>query len=214
MPQPKASLTRRTLLTLASSIGVVIIATTTIGYFRLVSSYTNKTLEKVTKYVTLRTEREREIFSLAMDDHAIFKRAILDRLQTAKNLDFQAEFDRRTVRLPDGTIRNRPEGFDYRTTPGIFLGKNVTVNADMQRRVVHYSDLIGAYGPAWSNRFVNTYLQIPENGIVIYFPTQPWAQQAPSDPKFRVTDDTILNAKRFGPGFIMTRSPVPGWLLA
>ncbi|MBW4521580.1 MAG: response regulator [Scytolyngbya sp. HA4215-MV1] len=189
MPQPKASLTRRTLLTLASSIGVVIVATTAIGYLCLVSSYTNKTLEKVKKYVILRTEREREIFSLAMDDHVIFKQAILDRFKTVGNFDAQAEFDRRVVRFPDGTMRNRLEGFDYRKTPGVFLGKNVTINTDIQRRVVTYFDLISAYGPAWSNRFVNTYLQIPENGIVIYFPTQPWAQQAPSVPSFRVTDD-------------------------
>ncbi len=187
--KPTGTLTQQTLLKLSLSIGVVIVACTGIGYFQLISSFTAQTLSQVEKYVQLRAQRERTIFSLAEDNHVLLKRALLQRLKAEGDRDRKAEFDKQFVRMPDGTIRNRPQDFDAQQSPGVFLGNNVDVNADMRRRVVTYFDLLGAYGPAWRNRFVNTYIQIPENGIAIYMPTYNWVQNAPSDESFRITGD-------------------------
>ncbi len=187
--KPTGTLTQQTLIKMSLSIGLIIVASTAIGYFQLISSFTAEALIQVEKYVQLRAQRERSIFSLAEDNHVLLKRALLQRLKAEGDRDPKAEFDKRFVRMPDGTVRNRLQDFDAQQSPGVFLGKNVDVNADMRRRVVTYFDLLGAYGSAWRNRFVNTYMQIPENGMVMYMPTYLWAHSAPSDESFRVTAD-------------------------
>ncbi len=183
------SLTKNTLIKTTISISAVIVASTGIAYFQTVSRLSADTLTQVSKYVLLRAQREQTNFDLAQEQQSVLKKALLQRLQANSDRDFHASFEQQFTRMPDGTIRNRQRGFDPELIPGVFLGKNVEQNADMERRVVTYFDLLGDYGPAWRSRFVNTYMQIPENGIVIYMPSSPWAQNAPSDESFRVTAD-------------------------
>jgi signal transduction histidine kinase/FixJ family two-component response regulator len=183
------SLTRETLVKTGISIGAVIIGSTAIGYFQLMSRFTTESLSQVEKYALLRAERESAIFTMAQDNQVILKQALLDRLKSSEGQDFQQEFDERFNVRSDGTVRNRPEVFDVKKNPSTFLGQNVKVDADMQHRVITYFDIIQSYGAAWYNRFFNTYIQIPENGLVVYMPDNNWAESAPSDKSFRVTAD-------------------------
>jgi signal transduction histidine kinase/ActR/RegA family two-component response regulator len=183
------SLTRQTLIKTALSIGVVIIGSTAIGYFQLVSRFTSETLKEVENSVQLRAMRESNIFSMAEDNHKILKQALLDRIKSDGNLDPEVDFRHRLKQHKDGSIRNNSALFNFKKTPGIFLGSNVKIDSDMRRRVIAYQDLLQAYGPAWYNRYFNTYIQIPENGLVVYMPDNNWTQNAPSDPAFRVTAD-------------------------
>jgi signal transduction histidine kinase/CheY-like chemotaxis protein len=181
------SLTRQTLCKTALGIGICILSSTAIAYDQLMARYRTEELAQIERYTQLRAQRESDIFRQAESNHVLFKQALLDRLASPASPD--ARFDQNFARLPDGTIRNRSDRFDVQQTPGVFLGKNVSVTADMKLRVNTYFDLLSAYAPAWQNQFVNTYTQIPENGMVIYMPSYPWAQQAPSDESFRVTAD-------------------------
>ncbi len=192
----KGSLTTPTLIKTALSMGVVIIASTGIGYFQVISRVTAQSLAKLEQYVGLRAERERAIFSLAEDNHVLLKQALLERLKAQGDRDPKAEFDQLFVTYKDGTIRNRPEIFNIDKTPGVFLSKNVKVDADMRRRVMTYYETLSAYGPAWRNRFANSYTQIPENGMVMYMHEYPWALKAPSRGSFRVTDDESFQITR------------------
>jgi signal transduction histidine kinase/DNA-binding response OmpR family regulator len=192
----QGSLTRQTLVKIAVSIGVVILASTGIGYFHLVSRITRETLARLEDYVLLRVQRERGIFTLAEDNHKIFKQALMKRLEADGDYDPYSEFYSLLTRKEDGTIRNYPETFDQQRDAGVFLGQNVTIDADMRRRVVAYYDTLSAFGPAWRNRFANTYTQIPENGLVIYMHDYPWAMRAPSTESFRVTDDESFQITR------------------
>ncbi len=194
--QFQGSLTQQTLLKMAISIGVVILASTGIGYFHLVSRITRETLAQLEDYVLLRVQRERAIFTLAEDNHQIFKQALMERLEADENYDPYSEFYNLFVRNEDGTIRNHSDTFEMEKHPGVFLGGNVTIDADMRRRVVAYYNTLSAFGPAWRNRFANTYTQIPENGMVMYMHEYPWAMRAPSRPSFRVTDDESFQITR------------------
>ena len=182
------SLTQKTLLKTAISIGAVIFASTGLGYFQIISKISADTLSQLEKYVQLRVERERTIFTLAEDNHSVLKKALLEQFKPGVNKD-QSEFDRLFVKMPDGSIRNQLNQFNLKNTPGLFLGKNVKINEELKHRSIVYFNLLKSYGPAWENRFVNTYIQIPENGIAIYMPSYSWAKNAPSDESFRVTDD-------------------------
>ena len=192
----RGSLTKQTLIKTAISMGIVIVASTGLGYFQVISRVTEQSLLQLEQYVKLRVQRERAIFTLAEDNHVLFKQALLDRLKALGNRDPRAEFERLFVTYKDGTLRNRPEIFELEKTPGVFLGKNVKIDADMRRRVLAYYDTLSAYGPAWANRFANTYTQIPENGMVMYMHEYPWALKAPSRESFRVTDDESFQITR------------------
>ncbi|WP_225892497.1 hybrid sensor histidine kinase/response regulator [Nostoc sphaeroides] len=192
----RGSLTQQTLLKTAISMGIVIIASTGIGYFQVISRVTEQSLAQLNEYVKLRTQRERAIFMLAEDNHVLLKQALEGRLKALGDRDPKAEFEQLFVQYKDGTIRNRPEIFGLDKTPGVFLGKNVKIDADMRRRVVAYYDILSAYGPAWRNRFANSYTQIPENGMVMYMHKYPWALKAPSRESFRVTDDESFQITR------------------
>jgi signal transduction histidine kinase/DNA-binding response OmpR family regulator len=183
------SLTQQTLVKTALSIGVVIVGSTAIGYFQLVSCFTSETLREIENSVQLRASRESSIFTMAEDNHKILKQALLDRMQADGNRDPQIEFNRRFEQRADGTTRNNSARFNFKKTPGVFLGSNVKTDPNMRRRVVAYQDLLQAYGPAWYTRYFNTYIQVPENGLVVYMPDNNWTQNAPSDPTFRVTAD-------------------------
>ncbi|WP_200817726.1 cache domain-containing protein, partial [Calothrix rhizosoleniae] len=192
----KGSLTKQTLLKTAISMGIVIIASTGLGYFQVISRVTEQSLLQLEQYVKLRAQRERAIFTLAEDNHVVLKQALLDKLKALGDRDPQAEFNRLFVTYKDGSLRNRPEKFELEKTPGVFLGKNVKIDADMRRRVLAYYDTLSAYGPAWANRFANSYTQIPENGMVMYMHEYPWALKAPSRESFRVTDDESFQITR------------------
>ncbi|NJO51327.1 MAG: HAMP domain-containing protein, partial [Leptolyngbyaceae cyanobacterium RM2_2_4] len=48
-------------------------------------------------------------------------------------------------------------------------------------RMVAGNSFLAAYGAAWHNRFINTYLIFPENALVGYFPGVPWGLEIASD---------------------------------
>ncbi|MEG4179031.1 hypothetical protein QUA16_30795, partial [Microcoleus sp. S13_C3] len=190
------SLTKQTLLKIAFSMGMVIVASTAISYFQIISRITSNSLTQLEQYIKLRSERERAIFTLAEDNHKLLKQALLEQLKAEAARDTNAEFNELFVRYPDGSIRNRPELFKADKIGGLFLGKNVNIDAEMQQRTVAFYKVISAYGPAWRNRFANTYTQIPENGLMIYMHQYPWALKAPSNESFRVTDDESFQITR------------------
>ncbi|MEG4487831.1 ATP-binding protein [Microcoleus sp. D2_18a_B4] len=194
--RPKESLTKQTLLKIALGMGMVVIASTAISYFQIISRITANSLTQLEQYIKLRATRERAIFILAEENHELLKQALLEQLKAEANRDPQAEFDENFVRYPDGSIRNRPELFQIEKTAGVFLGKNVNVDVEMQRRIVAFYKTINAYGPAWRNRLANTYTQIPENGMIMYMHQYPWALKAPSRDSFRVTDDESFQITR------------------
>lgn len=194
--KPKESLTKQTLLKIAFSMGMVIVASTAISYFQIISRITTNSLTQLEQYIKLRSQRERSIFTLAEDNHKLLKKALLEQLKLEENKDPKDEFDQNFIRYADGSIRNRPELFQIDKTGGLFLGKNVNIDTEMQRRMVAFYKVINAYGPAWRNRFANTYTQIPENGMIMYMHQYPWSLKAPSRKSFRVTDDESFQITR------------------
>lgn len=184
--KPKKSLTRQTLIQMAFRISAVIILSTTVSYFHLVSSLTFESLDRLAKYITERGQRERTLFTLAIDNHTVLKKDLLQRLKELGNRDPQAEFDQLFVKWSDGTTRNRPKdqspkNFDTTRFAGVFISPQAKIDADVRRRVLTFYNLANAYGPAWYNRFVDTYINAPENIVVNYWPGVPWGLDAKAD---------------------------------
>ncbi len=171
--QAKKSLTRTTLIKMSIRIAMVIIVITLIGYWHLVSVLKSQTLEQLEKYITERGQRESSIFVLAQDNHVVLKKELLQRLEVIGNQEPQDQFEQLFAKWSDGTIRNRPkdqpsEDFDTTQYTGVYIGMQANIDAELQRRVLTFYSLLNTYGPAWRNRFVNTYITAPENIVAAY----------------------------------------------
>jgi hypothetical protein len=75
--KPKKSLTRQTLTQMAWRISAVIVLSTTVSYFHLVSALTSESLDRLAKYITERGQRERTLFTLAIDNHTVLKKSLM-----------------------------------------------------------------------------------------------------------------------------------------
>jgi len=180
--QGRGSITRKTLKSMSLRIALVIVVTTTVSYFHMVETLKGQSLSQVEKYVTERGHRERMAFRLAEDNHAIFKREILESLEQLGDSDPVEAFDALFVRHPDGVTRNRAEQFDGTRQTGVYIDADLEIDADIRRRVLTFSRLCNSYGPAWHNRFQDTYITTPENIMAIYWPEVPtWCQDAGID---------------------------------
>ncbi|MGI0479375.1 response regulator [Geminocystis sp. CENA526] len=146
------------------------------------------TIKNVQTYTNVIVKKESEIFLQAEINNNAMKKILTREL---KNPTFQYldKFDDIVAKRPDGTIRNILP-FNYEYVPGVFLGKNVVLTEEIKERIVDFFDIVKSYGLSWQQNFVNTYIQIPENGIVIYMPSYPWTEKAESD-KIVTTDESF-----------------------
>jgi len=125
-------------------IATIVVISTAISYWHLISHLVSQTLGQLEKYIVQRGQRESKLFKLAQDNRAIFKSEFLARLQELGNDDPQQRFDRLFETRADGTTRLRPEffygqktadGASEKNTSGI-IGKNVKITPDLRRRMV------------------------------------------------------------------------------
>lgn len=182
----KESLIRTTLIKMAVRIALVILGGTAISYLHLMSILETQTQEQLQKYIIERGQRESSIFTLAIDNQAIVKKELLKQLKELGDRDPQAEFEQQFFKWTDGTTRNAPEdqsiqSFDTEKYPTVFISPQVKINADVRRRVLTFYNLVERYGPIWHTRFVNIYIDGPENFDVTYWPGVPWALNTKAD---------------------------------
>ncbi|HYO59390.1 sensor histidine kinase [Archangium sp.] len=177
--RPRTPLARATLLQMGIRIAVVIALGTLFSYLHLFKTLRDQSLGQLERSVVERGQREESIFVLAEDNHALLKKALQERIQAVSEEEVSARFDRLFVQLPDGTIRNRPEGFDGTKMPGLFVLPGVSLEGDFRRRVVASYDVLIQNGPILLTRFKDTYIMLPEGGIVVFWPERPtWCQDA------------------------------------
>ncbi len=180
------SLTRDIFLSMGLRILAVVIVSAGLSYFHLMSTLESQTREQLQKYVLERGKREESLFKLAEDNHKTLKQALLKRLEQLGNQDPRDQFNQLFYLWSDGTRRNFLENqpvkqFDSEQYPSVFIGKQVPNTADIRRRMLVFYELTKSYGPAWRNRFVDTYIMGPENFVANYWPTVPWGIEAKAD---------------------------------
>jgi C4-dicarboxylate-specific signal transduction histidine kinase len=151
-------------------IAVIIALTTLFSYLHIFRAFRDEALVQMQQNVSERIQREQGIFVRAEDNHAILKKALEERLQAERQQDPTPRFNSLFAQRPDGTIHNRPQGFDGTKVPGVFIPRGVTVDDDFRRRILASYDVISQYGPAFHSRFTDTGVMLPEGVIVGYWP--------------------------------------------
>ncbi|HZI06327.1 MAG TPA: ATP-binding protein [Archangium sp.] len=171
--RPRDSLARATLLRMGMRIAVVIALGTLFSYLHLFKTLRDQSLVQLERSVVERSQREASIFLLAEDNHAVLKKALQARIQALSQEEVRTRFDRLFVQLPDGTVRNRPEGFDGTKMAGLFVPRGVSVDADLRRRILASYDVVTQYAPAFHARFTDTFIVLPEGPMILYWPEGP-----------------------------------------
>ncbi|HEX8538557.1 MAG TPA: histidine kinase, partial [Cystobacter sp.] len=182
MSSPRAPLARSTLLKMGARIAVVIVLSTLFSYMHMLHTLRAEALEELAQHVAERGTREEAIFLLAEDNHSALKQALEERIRSLAQEDVDARFERLFVRLPDGTVRNRPEGFDGTRHTGLFVPRGVDLDAGLRRRILASYDVLNQYGPAFRVRFVDSFIVLPEGPLLVYWPERPnYVQEAAPD---------------------------------
>jgi signal transduction histidine kinase/DNA-binding NarL/FixJ family response regulator len=198
--EAQPSIARKTLINMGSRVAIVMMLSAGASYLYVMSNLKAQTKQQLDRYIKERGQREDGLFMLATDNLLQFKQRLLLDLKHPPPLDYPAEYQRLLFDWKDGTKRVFPEDrpleeFDSVRHPSGFIGRNVTVNAELQRRFVIIHQLVGAYGAAWSNRFVDLYCTTPENANAIYWSGVPLQLQ--SSPGFYVPHEQFFRiAKR------------------
>jgi C4-dicarboxylate-specific signal transduction histidine kinase len=163
-------------------IAAIIGLTTLFSYLYMVRSLRAEALGHLETYVSERARWEQTLFLLAEDNHGLLRQALVERIQALRQEDPNPRFERLFMRMPDGTLRSRPEHFDGRRMPGVFVASGVPLDDELRRRLLASYDVLTQYGPALHARFIDTYITLPEKAIIIYWPESPtWAQDAAAD---------------------------------
>jgi signal transduction histidine kinase len=163
-------------------IAVVIALTTFFSYLHMHSNLRTEALARLQQHVSERSHREQAIFLLAQDNHTVLKKALEEKLRALQHEDVSARFHSLFVRMPDGTVRNRAEGFDGTRMPSLLVPADVKVDLDMQRQILAAYDVVAQYGPAFHARFVDTYITLAAGPLIVYWPDRPhWGLEAEAD---------------------------------
>ncbi len=197
------SLTTHTLLQMAIRITLVVLAVAGLSYWHIVSILEQETHDKLLKYITERGSKESAIFLLAEDNHRVFAEKFLKYRQLRPDVS-EAAFRKFFEHLPDGTTRLRKEvytgiqrhdGWISRYTTG-FVGRNAPIGKqEFRNRLIAGYELVDQFGDAWTNRFANVYIAMPENVNIVYWPGVSWAWNA--DPSLDVnTEEWVFIADR------------------
>ena len=178
-PKAQGSLARATLIRMGVRIAVIIALATLFSYLHIFNSFRTEALVQMERMALERSQREQAIFVLAEDNQAILKKALEERIQILRQEEPGPRFDRLFAGLPDGTIRNRPEGFDASKQPCVFVPKGVVADTEYRRWLLAAHDVLAQYGPAFHARFTDTYITLPGGGLILFWPERPtWCQEA------------------------------------
>ncbi|HYO59344.1 sensor histidine kinase [Archangium sp.] len=176
---PRAPLARSTLIKMGVRIAVIIALSTLFSYLHILHTLRTEALARLEQHVSERSQREQTLFLLAEDNHTVLKQALEEKLRAFQEEDVSARFDSLFVRLPDGSVRNRPERFDGTRMVGVFVPRGVTIDTDLRRRLLASYDVLTQYGPAFHTRFTDSFITLPEGPLIAYWPERPtYCQEA------------------------------------
>lgn len=172
---------------------LVVLVLTAIGYSTIYDRTEREALETLKAHLLERGRTESAIFQLAAANMETFRDRFLALYADPAILPPEkaaAAFGHYFYKGADGAVRTRRPFFEgvidddglYRQGMSGFIGNKMQeVPPELKRRLVLAHRLLGEYGPAWSNRFINTTVSMPENAMVMYWPAFAWGLEVRAD---------------------------------
>ncbi|WP_283150681.1 ATP-binding protein [Silvimonas soli] len=172
----RTTLTRRALIRMGLRIAAVILLITLAAYWHFYASLEDSLRDGLRNYVQARADGESEQFLLAETQTKMIANEYLRRLALAENTDPRAQFNALFAAGKDGVVRVRPEVSDYQHKATLFIRNDVPLTPEFQRRVVTAWQLLTEWGPLTTNRFLDSFINMPEQMSLNYAPFVDWSQ--------------------------------------
>lgn len=179
--QAPNSFAHRALWRMGIRIAIVVLIATSIAYGYLYHHLKQNALASLQEYVAQRGELESQQFLLAETQTSMMTQEFLRRYHLAKGQDFRGEFNRIFERGVDGLWRVRASLNDYRNRATVFVRHDVEITPDLQRRVVLGYQLLSEWGLLTTNRFLDSFMNMPEQLSINYAPFTDWSAEARPD---------------------------------
>ncbi|MEH6358556.1 MAG: diguanylate cyclase [Pseudomonadales bacterium] len=193
-----SSLTRETILKMGIRISFIVMAVTLLTYWHTYNTLEEQTYDNLQNYITERGQKESAIFTLAEDNHLVFRKAFLDAWPKAlaqssltrfNSLFFEPGDDTRRLRSERFTGTHRFDGTISKHISG-YVGGGSKLNEFYRSKLLLSYDLIDRYAEGWTHRFSTLYVTMPENAIMIHWPLLAWGLE---------TDATLdINKEEWG----------------
>lgn len=177
-----SSLTRETILKMGIRISFIVMAVTLLTYWHTFNTLEEQTYDNLQNYITERGQKESTIFTLAEDNHLVFRKAFLDAWPKAlaqpsltrfNSLFFEPGDDTRRLRAERFTGTHRFDGTISKHISG-YVGGGSELNEFYRSKLLLSYDLIDRYAEGWTHRFSTLYVTMPENAIMIHWPLLAW----------------------------------------
>ena len=178
-------------------ISILICITSASAYWHLHNTLTDKTKRQLEDYIAQRGVRESQRFQLAESTMTRMAKE-LGGILAAPGTDGRATWDRVWERRPDSTYRQRTDA-DYQRTPTMYYGTQTPLTDELRTRLGRVYDFTQQFGVAYWDQFADTFVTVPENGIVMFWPGQNFGHGAPSDYDMRKEEYISLAAPENNP---------------
>lgn len=182
----RTSVIIKTLINMSIRVALVVLVSTAVSYLHVLHNLEVQTVQQLERYITERGQRESLIFELAEDSLISLRDQFLQEVEQPSKQSVSRQFDQQFFRWDDGTTRNSANqqsilDFDTTRKATSFINKGTEVTSSLKRQLLTAQRLITNHGIAWSNRFINTYLNTLSNTTTIYWKNTPLALQAKAD---------------------------------
>ncbi len=143
-----------------------------ITFYKVSAGLEEEAVDGLERYTQERRARESEVLLGAEASVAMFARQYRDAYDA--QADAPEAFDALFRREDTGASRTHPETFERDGVSG-FIGRRVRMDADTRRALLAGYEVLSRFGPAWRTRFADAYVVTPQNAVLMYWPTRPWA---------------------------------------
>jgi signal transduction histidine kinase/DNA-binding NarL/FixJ family response regulator len=201
---PGESLGRNTIINMGARVAAVIFVVSGLSYIHFMERLDTDLKGRLAKYIIERGKREAAIFVVAEKNHKILQQQVRKHLKTVTDRQAATTFKQIFYQWSDGTVRNALEGtpaerFNTEESPSAFVGRDVKLDADFQKRMVTFYQLVDKFGPGWRNSFLDTYISLPEGAIAIFWPGAAWAIEASPKLDIKKEEWAYLGTKKYNP---------------
>ncbi len=141
----------------ALPIAIAMLAATLLAYFLFYDSVKQHHMNKLMLFSKERAHYELRLFELARDNLELIKNDLTTLLEKGSTEASLEHLNQRIEKKPDGSYRNRGDQLDTIRETQLFIPQNKDLSSIASRTLAYADQLLFKYGPAWSNRFINTY---------------------------------------------------------
>lgn len=168
-PPARESLFRRVLRNMGLRIAVVSILLSVASYYYSYNRLQDEALANLSKYLEARSQLESDLFLQAETNTRLIRDEFQRRYELPVAYDPDAEFSRLLGQDREGTWRVRIALDDFERKATVAILPEARLTRDFKRQVLLGYELLSQYGPAFRNRYYDTFIDLNGSDASLMF---------------------------------------------